>query len=144
MRGTKNPCFSLKEIRRVFVHSNRYRCGRCHTGILKIYVFLEREEAGEKHQYVVTSWVPPTGELPHNPDMCLTGNWTSDPLVHRPALNPLSHTRKCYWEEFLWPLNACETWKPLRLYSNILSVLLKKPEKRTPNIRMINEQVNTK
>ena len=40
---------------------------------LKI-LFLEREEGrekeGEKHQYVVASCMPPTGDLAHNPGMC--------------------------------------------------------------------------
>ena len=39
---------------------------------------------------------PPTGDLAHNPGMALTGNPTGDPLVCRPALNPLSHTSQGY------------------------------------------------
>ena len=31
---------------------------------------MERERQGEKHQYVVTSCVSPTGDLAHNPGMC--------------------------------------------------------------------------
>ena len=61
-----------------------------------INLFLEigegREKEGEKHQYVVASRMPPTEDLAHNPGMCLTGNQTGNPLVCRPALNPLSHT----------------------------------------------------
>ena len=60
-----------------------------------LYTFLERgkeeEREGEKHQCVVASHVPPSGDLAHNPGMC-TRNRTSDSLVLRPALNPLSHT----------------------------------------------------
>ena len=54
----------------------------------------EGEREGEKHQCVVASCAPPTGDLtwPATQACALTGNWTSDPLVHRPALNPLSHT----------------------------------------------------
>ena len=50
----------------------------------RFYLFIFRrgkgEREGEKHQSVVASHSPPTG------------NQTSDPLVHRLALNPLSHT----------------------------------------------------
>ena len=63
---------------------------------LFIHLFLERgrqgEREGEKHQYVVASCVPPTGTWLATQACALTGNWTSNPLVHRPALNPLSHT----------------------------------------------------
>ena len=40
----------------------------------------------------VASHTPPTGYLACNPGMCLTVNQTSDLSVHRPVLNPLSHT----------------------------------------------------
>ena len=69
-----------------------------------IYLFIfkergrERGRKGEKHPYVVASRTPPTGDLACNPGIwpatqaCgLTGNLTSDPLVYRPVLNPLSH-----------------------------------------------------
>ena len=47
---------------------------------------------GEKHRSVA-SHTHPAGNLAHTTQACaLTGNQTSDPLVHRPALNPLSHT----------------------------------------------------
>ena len=44
----------------------------------------------------VNVWLPPKypllGTWPA-PQLCaLTGNQTGDPLVHRPVLNPLSHT----------------------------------------------------
>ena len=61
---------------------------------LFIYLFLdrgegrERERERERDQCVVTSCMPPTGTL----GCALTGNWTSDPLVHRLVLNTLSHT----------------------------------------------------
>ena len=45
-----------------------------------IYLFLERgrvgEREGEKHQCVVASHVPPTGDLACNPGMCL--DWESN------------------------------------------------------------------
>ena len=60
-----------------------------------IYLFLERgkEREGEKHQCVVASLVrPPPGIWPATRACALTGNPTSDPLVHRLVLNPLSYT----------------------------------------------------
>ena len=49
------------------------------------------EREGEKHQYVVTSHVPPTRDLAYNPGMC--PEWESNQyLVCRPVLKPLSHT----------------------------------------------------
>ena len=56
-----------------------------------IYLFIftqrgrEGEREGEKHQCVVASCALPMGDLARNPDMCLTGNRTSDPLAHRPV-----------------------------------------------------------
>ena len=46
---------------------------------------------------MVASCAPPTADLTCNPGMCpdqesMTRNQTSDLFVHRPALNPLSHT----------------------------------------------------
>ena len=44
-----------------------------------IYLFLEREEGereGEKHQCVVASLTPPTGDLACNPGMC--PDWESN------------------------------------------------------------------
>ena len=61
-----------------------------------IYLFLEEmegEREGEEHLCMVASHMSPVGDLAHNLDLCpSTGNQTSDPLVRRPALNPLSHT----------------------------------------------------
>ena len=48
----------------------------------------KRGREGEKHQCVFASLVPPIGDLACAP----TGNQRGDPFVHRPALNPLSHT----------------------------------------------------
>ena len=62
-----------------------------------IYLFLESgegegEREGEKHQCVVASCTPPTGGWPTTQAGALAGNWPSNPLVHRPTPNPLSHT----------------------------------------------------
>ena len=59
-----------------------------------INLFLEREEGREKerekHQCVVASHIHPTVDLACN----LGLNQTSNPLVRRPTLNPLSHTSR--------------------------------------------------
>ena len=55
----------------------------------------EGKREGEKHHCVVAVHAPPARDLACNPG-ALTGNWTSDPLIHRPALNPLSHTNQGY------------------------------------------------
>ena len=52
----------------------------------------EGEREGEKHQCVVASHTFPWGTWPATQACDLTGNRTSNPLVHRPVLNPLSHT----------------------------------------------------
>ena len=70
------------------------------------FLFLERvrkgEREGEKHQCMVASQAPPTGDLAYNPSMSPTRNRTSDHLAHIPVLNPLSHTS---WACFLRFLN---------------------------------------
>ena len=64
----------------------------------KKYLFIFREERegereGEKHQCVVASPAPPPpGTWPAAQVCALTGNQTSDPLVLRPVVNPLSHS----------------------------------------------------
>ena len=60
----------------------------------------EGEREGEKHQYVVASHPPPTGAWPETQICALTGNGTSDLLVHRLALNPLSHTSQGNTDRF--------------------------------------------
>ena len=67
-------------------------------------IFLNRgregEREGEKHQCVVASHTPPTGDLACNPGMC--PDWESNwgPLGLEPALNPLSHTSQGYSTKF--------------------------------------------
>ena len=68
-----------------------------------IYLFVDRGEGREKdREKSINVWLPltcpPPGTLPA-PQACTpTGNGTSDPLVHRLVLNPLSHTsqERCY------------------------------------------------
>ena len=61
-----------------------------------IYLLLgkgrEGEREGEKHQCVVAFHAPPTWDLACNPGTCPDWELNLDPLVHRLALNPLSHT----------------------------------------------------
>ena len=78
-----------------------------------IYLFLERGEGrekdrgreggreGKKHQCVVASRVPPTGDLASNPGMCPAQELNQDPLVRRLALSPLSHSSQG-WEKSLF------------------------------------------
>ena len=54
------------------------------------YSFLEGK--GGRKRGRETSMCPPVGTLPATQACAPTGNRTSDPLVHRPVLNPLSHT----------------------------------------------------
>ena len=66
--------------------------------LLRFYLFILRETGMEgekqrgKHQCVVASHTPATGDLDHNPVMCPDWESNCDPLAHRPALNPLSYT----------------------------------------------------
>ena len=62
-----------------------------------IYLFLERGEGREKErERNINVWLPLTwsllGTWPEPQACALTGNRTSDPLVCRPTLNPLSYT----------------------------------------------------
>ena len=62
-----------------------------------IYLFLETGERREKEkERNVNVWLPltchPFGTGPATQVCAFTGNQTRDPLVHRPALNPISHT----------------------------------------------------
>ena len=68
-----------------------------------IYLFLEREEGREKErERNINVWLPLAcsllGTWPAIQVCALTGNQTSDLLVHRPGLNPLSHTSQgCFY-----------------------------------------------
>ena len=61
-----------------------------------IYLFLERGKGGRKRERNTNVWLPLShlllGTWPATQACSLTGNWTGNPLVCRPALNPLSHT----------------------------------------------------
>ena len=59
------------------------------------YLFLERGEGKEERERNINVWLPLSGSLmgtrPATQAGALTGNQTSNPLVHRLALNPLSY-----------------------------------------------------
>ena len=62
-----------------------------------MYLFLERGEGKEKErERNINVWLPLTRPLsgiwPTTQASALTGDRTINPLVPRPALNPLSHT----------------------------------------------------
>ena len=62
-------------IQKIVVKQNNIKSQQ-HVVIFKkdfIYLLLERgrgEERGEKHQCVVASHIPPTGDMVHNPGTC--------------------------------------------------------------------------
>ena len=61
-----------------------------------LFIFRQRgregEREGEKHQCAAPLMCPLLGAWPAIQTRALVGNRTGDPLVHRPVLNPLSHT----------------------------------------------------
>ena len=85
-----------------------------------IYLFLERGEGKEKErERNINVWLllthPLLGTWLVNQACALTGNWTGDPLVRRPALNPLSYTSQGKNRKF-WNLviTGCEVQKVQR------------------------------
>ena len=73
----------------------------------KIYLFLGRGEGREKEKgRIINVWLPlmhpHLGTWPATQACSLTRNQTSDPLVHRQALNPLSHTSQGYIVFYLY------------------------------------------
>ena len=67
-----------------------------------IYLFVEREEGRERNINVGLPLARPLlGTWPTTQAFALTGNQTGDSSVCRPALNPLSYTRKGSIDIFL-------------------------------------------
>ena len=69
------------------------------TNFKNIYLFFERGKGREKEkERNINVWLPLArpqwGTWPATQAFTLTGNRTQDPLVHRPALNPLGHTNQ--------------------------------------------------
>ena len=79
-----------------------------------IYLFLERgegkEEERERNMNVWLSLTcPPPGTCPTTQACALTGNRTSNPLICRPALNPLSYiSQGNFLIKYVWLLFACQ------------------------------------
>ena len=82
----------------------------------RFYLFIFREGKGgrkrgrERPMCGCLSLTPLLGTWPETHSCALTGNRTGDPLVHRPVLNPLSHTSqkaKCvileHNKQSIWP-----------------------------------------
>ena len=102
---------------------------RFHIGLLRlcitlffkdfIYLFLDRGEGREKErERNVSVWSPlertPPRIWPATQACALPRNRTSDPLVCRPALNPLSYTSQgCILLLTLWQ-SWCFSWQQLK------------------------------
>ena len=91
-----------------------------------IYLFLEREEREEKESETnVNVWLPLAhlllGTWPTTQACALTGSRTGNPLVHRLALSPLSHTSQGY---FLKHFNTFQ-YHVNFLHEHVLSVIRK-------------------
>ena len=81
-------------------------------GFLKrfyLFIFRESGREGEKERNI-NVWLPlmhsQLGTWPATQTCALTGNWTSDPLVCRPVLNPLSYTSQgddCVFKTLVFP-----------------------------------------
>ena len=59
---------------------------------------------------------PKLGTWPATQAHALTGNRTSDPLVHRPALNPLSHTSQESLVSFKMAFMASFAYRNFRFF----------------------------
>ena len=74
-------------------------CLSLKTNNKKLYLFLDRGE-GKEWERNINVCLPlalsAPGTWPATQACALTGNQTSDPLVHRPVLSPLSHTSQGY------------------------------------------------
>ena len=72
--------------------------------IFYLFIFRESRREGErereKHQCVVASHAPPTGDLAHNPGMCPDWELNQRPFASQSALNPLNHTSQCSYNWF--------------------------------------------
>ena len=71
-----------------------------------LFIYFREEKGGEKErERNINVWLPLTqpllGTWPAAQACALTGNWTSDPLVCRLVLNPLSHTSQSYSNFFI-------------------------------------------
>ena len=88
-----------------------------YVSFLKILfiLFLDTEEGREKRRRETSmcgclSHIPLLGTWPPTQACALTGNWTSDPLVYRPVVNPLSYTSQGYMSDLLSNLFFSYSW----------------------------------
>ena len=81
-----------------------------------MYLVLQREEGRKKErERNINVWLLltcfPLGTLPSTQACALTGNRTSDPLVHRLPFSPLSHTSQGFSVSFIshhsFPCTLC-------------------------------------
>ena len=91
------------------------------------YLFLDRGEGRDKErERNLNVWLPlmhpQLGTWPATQACALTGSQTSDPLVHRPALNSLSHTSQ---GSFPFLLFFNKKWHPL--YTNVPGLVFPNP-----------------
>ena len=81
-------------------HWDYFLCPSAFFSFLKILKFIFRErgrkEERQGRERNINVWLPLAcpllGTWPPIQARAQTGNWTGDPLVRRPALNPLSHS----------------------------------------------------
>ena len=90
-------------------------------GFLKDFIYFQSEGKGGRERETslcgCLSCAPPTGTWPATQACALTGNGTNDPLVHRLALNPLSHTSQ---GKFIIILSIYFRWQMhIHLHSNL-------------------------
>ena len=88
-----------------------------------IYLFLEKGEGKEEErERDINAWLPLLHPLlrtwPTTQACTLTGNRTSDPLVHKPGLNPLSHTSQGRSWFYKGPMNSSSPASPTQGSSN--------------------------
>ena len=71
--------------------------GICSTFLKRFYLFILRDREGKEkdRERNINVWLPLMcpllGTWPTTQACAMTGNQTGDPLVHRPAVNPLSY-----------------------------------------------------
>ena len=107
-----------------------------------LFVFRERGREGERERNI-NVWLPLTrpllGPQPAFQPCALTGNQAGNPLIYRPALNPLSHTSqgKCSytgeWKSDLCCIHTMEHQAAMKgaSYSYTQQCILGQPGKGT-------------
>ena len=110
-----NPVISLVEI-----YYNKITKSFFSQKIL--FIFRQRGKRGGRERNI-NVWLPLTCPLlvtwPTTQARDLTGNWTCDPLVHRPVLNPLSYTSQTKWlnlhaHVYLTVAYVSEKWEEIK------------------------------